>query len=204
MRFLLGDAPRPPARGLCPLATPGKGASLLLAGATLLIAACGSSSTPTATPTATFPLVSGSFGPGEPMPSRLTCDGEDSSPALSWSAAPGGTDTFALIVDDPDAPRGRFTHWVLFDLPASARELPAGVPTTEELESGPRQGRNDFGRAGYGGPCPPSGSPHRYVFTLYALDAPLNLEPGASKRQVVEGMEGHILGRARLVGTYER
>jgi Raf kinase inhibitor-like YbhB/YbcL family protein len=151
-----------------------------------------------------FSLSSEAFSAGETIPSRYTCDGEDTSPVLSWGDVPSNTEAFALIVDDPDAPGGVFTHWVLFNLPASAQGLPGGVPKTERLESGALQGRNGFGRIGYGGPCPPPGKPHRYRFSLYALDAPLDLEPGVTKQQVLNRMQGHILGETQLVGTYQR
>lgn len=179
----------------------------------LMVVACGPSpqATPTAAPTPTreeesvaFALSSKAFRPDGAIPSRHSCDGEDVSPALSWSEAPEGTQAFALIMDDPDAPAGVFTHWVLFNLPADACELPEGVAKTERLESGALQGRNDFGAIGYGGPCPPPGMPHRYRFVLYALDSPLDLGPEATKGQVLDRMQGHILGEARLVGAYQR
>ena len=151
-----------------------------------------------------FSLTSMAFGPDEVIPSRHTCDGEDVSPALSWSEAPQRTSAFALIVDDPDAPREVFTHWVLFNLPANTQGLFEGVPKTERLENGALQGRNDFRKTGYGGPCPPPGKPHHYRFFLYALDAPLDLKPGATKKQVLDAMQGHILGEVQLVGTYQR
>ncbi|MFQ5861329.1 MAG: YbhB/YbcL family Raf kinase inhibitor-like protein [Dehalococcoidia bacterium] len=151
-----------------------------------------------------FSLWSEAFDVGKAIPRRYTCDGEDTSPALSWSEAPEGTRAFALIVDDPDAPVGVFTHWVLFNLPTSTQGLPEGVSKMERLDSGALQGRNDFGRVGYGGPCPPPGHTHRYRFGLYALDAPLDLEPGATKQQVLDAMRGHVLGDAQLVGTYRR
>lgn len=151
-----------------------------------------------------FSLSSTAFDAGQAIPRRYTCDGEDTAPSLSWSEAPQGTQAFALIMDDPDAPRGMFTHWVLFNLPSTAQGLPEGVPKRERLENGALQGRNDFGGIGYGGPCPPPGRPHRYRFFLYALDTPLNLRPGASKKQVLDWIQGHILAEAQLVGTYQR
>lgn len=128
--------------------------------------------------------------------------GANVSPALKWSAAPGGTRSFALIVTDPDAPGGTFTHWLLWNLPASTRSLPESVPAEAELASGARQGRNGFGDLGYGGPCPPGGSTHRYVFELYALDAPLSLAAGATKPELLHAMQGHIVASGRLVGRY--
>ena len=107
-------------------------------------------------------------------------------------------------MDDPDAPGGVFTHWVIFNISSDSRELPEAVPTQAQLPSGALQGKNDFGRIGYGGPCPPSGRPHRYLFTLYALDQPLGLKAGASKKQVLDDMRGHILAQGQLTGTYQR
>ncbi len=148
-----------------------------------------------------FSLTSQAFGPGEAIPSQYTCDGEDISPPLAWSGAPQGVVTFTLIVDDLDA--GGFSHWVIFNVRGDATGLPEGVGV-DRPRDGALQGRNDFGRFGYGGPCPPSDGPHRYRFSLYALDAPLELEAGASKDQVLEAIEGRILGQAQLVGTYAR
>lgn len=114
-------------------------------------------------------VTSTAFSPGETIPKKFTCDGPDVSPQLAWNETPVGTESFALIADDPDAPGGTWVHWVLYDLPASVRMLPEGVAKQEQLPSGARQGRNDFGKIGYGGPCPPPGKPHRYFFKPYAL-----------------------------------
>ncbi len=149
-------------------------------------------------------LTSTAFSPGEMIPKKFTCDGPDVSPQLAWNDPPLGTQSFALIADDPDAPVGTWVHWVLYDLPASARELAEGVAKQEQLPSGARQGRNDFGKIGYGGPCPPPGKPHRYFFKLYALDAKLNLKAGATKAEVERAMKSHSLGQAELVGRYGR
>jgi Raf kinase inhibitor-like YbhB/YbcL family protein len=126
------------------------------------------------------------------------------SPALSWNTPPEATQSFALILDDPDAPGGTWVHWVLYDLPATERELPTSVPPEGKLPSGARQGRNDFGRTGYGGPCPPPGPGHRYYFRLYALDNKLGLRPGSTRAQVDRSMRGHILAHAELMGGYRR
>lgn len=150
-----------------------------------------------------FTLNSGSFNNGAVIPRDFTCDGSDASPALSWTGAPAGTKSFALIVDDPDAPGGIFTHWVIYDIPGNAATLPQGVLKTEDA-SGARQGRNSFGKIGYGGPCPPPGKPHRYFFRLYALSKPLSLKAGASKQDVERAMQGSVLGTAELMGTYGR
>ncbi len=135
--------------------------------------------------------------------SKYTCDGEDVSPPLSWSEAPNGTKTYVLIMDDPDAPVGVFTHWVIFNIPASENNLSENVPKTDKITNGALQGKNDFGRKGYGGPCPPSGR-HRYQFHLYASDTLLNLTPGSSKKNVLKALEGHILAKAELTGLYSR
>ncbi len=153
-----------------------------------------------------FSLRSESFGSNEAIPPRYTGDGENVSPALSWSEVPENTAAFALIMDDPDAPAPWqfFTHWVLINIPADVRELPEGVPGTETLESGAVHGATGSGRVGYFGPSPPPGNPHGYRFILYALDGPLALGPGVTKEQALEAMSGHILGEAQLVGTYGR
>lgn len=149
-------------------------------------------------------LSSAAFEAGGEIPAKYTCKGENTSPPLSWSQAPAGASSFALIMDDPDAPRGVFTHWVLFNLPPDTRELAEGVPREGELASGALQGNNGTGRTGYLGPCPPSGPAHHYRFTLYALDKTLDLAAGASKEQVLNAMQGHILAQGELVGTYQR
>jgi len=144
------------------------------------------------------------FQEGGKIPTKYTCDGQDVSPALSWGEPPADTRSFVLIVDDPDAPGGVFTHWVLLNLPAGSRELPEAVPAKAQLPNGSVQGKNDFGKIGYGGPCPPSGRPHRYRFTLYALDKALDLKAGASKTKVIGAMQGHILAQGQLTGMYQR
>ncbi len=148
-------------------------------------------------------VLSAAFEEGRMIPAKHTCDEEDISPPLAWESIPEGTKTLALICDDPDAPMGTWVHWVLFNLPADINELPENIPPEKELESGAKQGTNDFGRIGYGGPCPPGGT-HRYYFKLYALDAVLDLEPGAKKQQLLEAMEGHILAEGQLMGKYSR
>ncbi len=143
------------------------------------------------------------FEPGGKIPGKYTCDGLDVSPPLAWTSVPEGTKTFALICDDPDAPMGTWVHWVLFNLPADIQELPENIPPERELESGAKQGMNDFRKIGYGGPCPPGGT-HRYYFKIYALDTELDLEVGATKRELLKAMEGHILAEGQLMGRYER
>ena len=149
-------------------------------------------------------LLSTTFANGQPIPRDCTCDGENRSPHLAWSEIPVDTRSFALVCDDPDAPRGTWVHWVLFNLPADAVELAPGVPRTPELPSGARQGLNDSGNIGYDGPCPPPGTPHRYFFRLYALDSALNLTPGVKRSDLDEAMVNHILADTVLMGTYLR
>ena len=158
----------------------------------------------TSTMLASIQITSPAFSAGNTIPKKFTCDGPDLSPQLAWDPPPARTQCFALIVDDPDAPVGTWVHWVIFDLPADSRELPEGVAKQEQLASGARQGRNDFGKIGYGGPCPPPGKPHRYFFKLYALHAKLGLKAGATKADVERAMKGHILAQAELMGTYGR
>jgi Raf kinase inhibitor-like YbhB/YbcL family protein len=149
-------------------------------------------------------LQSSAVRQAQPIPVVHTCDGEDRSPDLAWSESPATTRSFALVMDDPDAPRGVWVHWVLFNLPADAVELAAGVPRSPELPSGARQGVNDSGDVGYTGPCPPRGRPHRYFIRLYALDCALNLPPGINRSDLDGSMAGHILDEVTLMGTYQR
>lgn len=151
-----------------------------------------------------FQISSTGFPPGEAIPKRFTCDGPDASPPLNWNDAPPKTQSFALLVLDPDAPAKVWVHWVLYDLPADAKELPEEVAKQEQLPNGARQGVNDFGKIGYSGPCPPPGKPHRYFFEFYALDSKLNLKAGANKGQVERAMKGHILAQVELIGKYGR
>ncbi|MBZ5534831.1 MAG: YbhB/YbcL family Raf kinase inhibitor-like protein [Acidobacteriia bacterium] len=152
----------------------------------------------------TLKISSSAFKEGQTIPVRHTCDGEDISPPLNWDPVPEGVKSLALITDDPDAPVGTWVHWVLFNLPSSVMELSEKVPAEEAFPNGARQGLNDFGRIGYGGPCPPRGSAHRYFFKLYALDTGLSLKPRATKKDLIEAMAGHILGEGQLMGIYKR
>ena len=149
-----------------------------------------------------FSLSSNAFQNGGDIPNKYTCDGADVSPELSWNNVPNATQSLALIAEDPDAPAGTWTHWVLYDLPPDTPGLEENVPKVDQLPNGARQGRNDFKRIGYGGPCPPPGKPHRYFFRLYALDRKLGLKPGATKDEVQAATKGHILGEAELKGKF--
>lgn len=143
------------------------------------------------------------FANNSTIPRKYTCDGDDLSPPLSWEGQPEGTVSYVLIVDDPDAPAGVFTHWVLYNVPGNLTSLPEGIPRGKETAYG-YQGRNDFGDYGYGGPCPPKGRPHRYFFKLYALNTTLDLPPGARKSDVERAMKNHVIGETQLVGLYGR
>ena len=150
----------------------------------------------------TMKITSTAFVEGESIPVKYTCDGEDVSPPLRISGIPEGTRSLALIADDPDAPRGTWVHWVVHGIPPETTDLPedyaAGLP------GGAGHGSNDFRDRGYGGPCPPGGSAHRYFFKVYALDKKVGLKPAAAKADLLREMEGGILGRGQLMGTYQR
>lgn len=148
-------------------------------------------------------IASSAFPNNGAIPRKYTCDGDDVSPPLEWSDTPDRTKTVALICDDPDAPKHDFVHWVLFNVPSDTGALPEQLPRRAELADGTRQGTNDFGKVGYGGPCPPSGT-HHYRFTLYAVDTELNLSPSASKDAVLSALQGHVLESAQLTATYQR
>lgn len=149
-------------------------------------------------------LESTAFAEGQMIPVQFTGQGQDISPPLRWSGVPTEARSLALIADDPDAPMGTWVHWVLYDLPPSIAELPQALAKTQYLPNGAKQGLNDFRSLGYGGPMPPPGKAHRYVFKLYALDTELGLAPGATKHEVEAAMQGHILAEGRLTGRYQR
>jgi Raf kinase inhibitor-like YbhB/YbcL family protein len=149
-----------------------------------------------------FELTSTAFPAGEAIPVRHTGEGEDLSPPLQWMNPPEGTKTFAIIVDDPDAPDKVFVHWLIYNLPGISRELSEGVPREPSLPNGTRQGRNDFGEIRYSGPAPPPGNPHHYFFRIYALNSGVNLPPGTSKEELLVSMHNHILAQTELIGTY--
>ncbi len=148
-------------------------------------------------------ISSAAFASGQSIPSKYSCVGREVSPPLTWSGAPANTKSFALIVDDPDAPGGTWVHWVMYNIPAATNSLPEAVQAGGQLSDGSLQGKNSYGNLGYNGPCPPSGT-HRYFFKLYALDAMLSLSSGASKQQLLSAMQGHILAQGELMGTFSK
>lgn len=151
-----------------------------------------------------FAISSSGFSNGGSIPKKFTCEGPDVSPALTWTDPPATTKTFALLVDDPDAPVGNWNHWATWNLPAALRSLPEGVRKDARLSDGTEQGTNDFRKTGYNGPCPPAGKPHRYYFKLFALDSQLDLKPGSGKKELETLMKGHVLAQAEWMGTYGR
>ncbi|WP_424357689.1 YbhB/YbcL family Raf kinase inhibitor-like protein [Methanocella sp. MCL-LM] len=148
-------------------------------------------------------VTSPAFKDGETIPAKYTADGDDMSPPLSWSAAENVSE-YVLICDDPDAPGGIFTHWIIYNIPSGFTSLPAGVRQEEELDNGAIQTKNSMGNIGYNGPSPPPGKPHRYIFKLYALDAKLNLTPGMTKNQLLTAMKEHVIAEGSLTGIYGR
>ena len=176
--------------------------------ASAVAAGCGGGSlagtpVPVASPVE-FEVKSDAFAPGGAIPAVHTCDGESTSPELNWPEPPPRALSFAVIMDDPDAPGGAFTHWVLYNLLNWTRDVPEALEKVKQPASGGFQGVNDFGDIGYGGPCPPPGESHRYRFTVYAVARLINLQAGASKEELLSAMAGRIVGQAELVGTYAR
>ena len=149
-------------------------------------------------------LSSTAFKEGRAIPDEHAFEDRDISPDLQWSGVPSAAKSLVLICDDPDAPKGTWVHWVLYDLTPSMNALPADLPKSPLLDLGAKQGLNDYKRYGYGGPCPPPGKPHRYFFKLYALDVRLELSPGLTKADLVKIMDGHIMAEGQLMGTYQR
>jgi Raf kinase inhibitor-like YbhB/YbcL family protein len=147
-----------------------------------------------------FTLSSSAFANGGKIPGKYTCEGQNAVPPLAWRGVPEGTACFTLLVDDPDAPGGTFTHWVLFNIPRDTDHLDEGA----FRPSGSVPGKTSFGKSVWGGPCPPPGPAHHYNFALYALDKTLDLKEGASKQQVLAAMQGHVLGETRLTGLFQR
>jgi Raf kinase inhibitor-like YbhB/YbcL family protein len=176
--------------------------AILFAG--LLSSSCSNQAEPGSANTPKIQLTSAAFAEGQPIPDKYTGQGEDLSPPLQWSGAPAGAQSFALICEDPDAPLGAFTHWVVYNMPPATAALSENVPKTETLPDGTRQGKNGFGNIGYNGPAPPPGKTHHYYFRLYALDTVLNLDSGTTKNDVVSAMKGHVLAEGEAMGTYLR
>ncbi len=176
----------------------------------LILAACAGKPEQPVAPAGATPssltLTSPAFAQGEAIPGKYTCQGDDSSPALQWTAPPPGTKSLALIVEDPDAPMGTWVHWIVYNIPPDAVELAEGASKANAAQfSLPKealQGRTSFGRSDYGGPCPPSGS-HRYFFRLYALDIAL-IRPGLDKAALLDAMKEHVLATGELMGTYKQ
>jgi len=175
----------------------------------LSLAAAGCSKGPQPQPTARqspdqkseIKVTSVAFQQGQPIPRQYTCAGVNVSPPLEWSGVPKTAKTIAIVADDPDAPGGTWVHWVLYNVPADNIGFVENVPVSETLKAGGFQGKNDFGKVGYGGPCPPSGT-HRYFFKLYAVDAELPLKAGATRAELEQAMQGHVVAQAQLMGTY--
>jgi Raf kinase inhibitor-like YbhB/YbcL family protein len=149
-------------------------------------------------------VTSSAFEPGQPIPAKYSCQGDDISPPLKWDGAPANAKSFALICDDPDAPGGTWVHWVIYNVPASAHALAENTPKSDTLPNNAAQGRNSFGNIGYGGPCPPGGKAHRYFFKVYALDTTLEMQGHSGKEELLAAMRGHILAQGQLMGTYKR
>ena len=147
-----------------------------------------------------FHIATTAFPPEGKIPGKYTCDGQDVSPELSWAGAPQGTKSFALIVDDPDAPAGTWNHWLIWNIPASQHELNEGASRNHAIT----EGQNDFHKTRYNGPCPPPGKPHRYYFKLFALDTELTLPTGSARKQLDNAMRGHVLAQSELMGRYGR
>ncbi|HYJ91906.1 MAG TPA: YbhB/YbcL family Raf kinase inhibitor-like protein [Pyrinomonadaceae bacterium] len=150
-------------------------------------------------------ITSTAFKEGDDIPTQFTCDGQNISPPLTWSGVPQETQTLALLMNDPDAPNGTFTHWVMYNVPRDLDSLPDSVANNETLDNGARQAKNSFGNIGYGGPCPPPGhGSHRYFFHVYALDTELSLNSGATADDFLNAIDGHIIAEGQLMGRYER
>ena len=149
-------------------------------------------------------IKSTAFKNNEFIPARYTCQGQDASPKIIWDGVPENAVSLALIMDDPDAPGKTFSHWVIFNIPVKKGSLPEAVSVMPELPDGTRQGINDFGRFGYGGPCPPPGKPHHYNFSLHALDNRIELPVGTTRSNILDAIKGHIVAQAQLTGIYQR
>lgn len=177
--------------------------ALVILGAAYAFKAGGQSDMAGSAPVAPLALTSGSFKDGDTMPQKLTCDGLNISPDLQWPSAPSDTKSFAIVMDDPDAPLG-FTHWIAYNIPPDTRDVAEGASTHNKRFDHAAEGVNSFGDIGYGGPCPPSGPPHHYVFHVYALDVNPALPPGQARDQLAAAVRGHVLAEGRITGLYGR
>jgi Raf kinase inhibitor-like YbhB/YbcL family protein len=148
-------------------------------------------------------VTSDAFADGQPIPDKYTCHGDDVSPPLQWNGAPSQTKSFAITCEDPDAPGGTFTHWMVWSIFCTTTNFPENIGKNDSLPNGSQQGKNSFGNIGYNGPCPPGGSAHHYIFKVYALDASVLLEGGASKEDLLKAINGHVLAEGELTGTYQ-
>lgn len=178
---------------------------LFLALPIVLLCSCQGSRTPSSVTSGAkkMDVTSTAFKEGGDIPRQYTCDGDDISPPLAWTGTPSDTKSLVVIADDPDAPSGTWVHWVVYHLPPTVQSLAEKTPPDQILANGARQGTNDFGKIGYGGPCPPSGT-HRYFFKVYALNTTLDLPPGRKKADVEKAMQGHVLTDGQLMGRYSR
>lgn len=149
-------------------------------------------------------VTSSSFRNGEFIPRKHTCDGRDKSPALRWDPIPKGTQSFVIIADDPDAPNGTWTHWILYDMPPTINFIPKGFPPIKKLANAEKHGLNDFAKLGYAGPCPPLGEEHRYYFRVYAVDKMFGFDASKSREEIDQAIEGHVLAKGELMGRYKR
>lgn len=170
----------------------------------VLSSGCMAEQRPLEKPGAVIELYSDAFRNGGEIPPVYTCKGQNISPRITWSNIPEGTRSFALIVEDPDAPGGIFTHWVIYNIPSEKRALSPSIPPQPSFEDGTRQGTNDYRKIGYAGPCCPPGRPHRYYFRMYALDTTLPTTEYLDRSGLLKRMEGHILGRGELMGLFQR
>ncbi len=175
---------------------------VLLAG--LWLSSCSNRAEPETSNAATMQITSPAFTNGQPIPDKYTGQADDISPRLEWTGAPLNTKSFALICEDPDAPMGAFTHWVIYNVPGTATVLSQNIAKTGTLPDGSKQGKNSFGNVGYNGPMPPPGSTHRYFFRLYALDMVLKPDAGADNVRLLKAMKDHIVAKGELMGTYQR
>lgn len=177
---------------------------VLIPGIMLSSACISDTSRPSDKSGGTINLSSDAFRNGGELPPVYTCKGQDISPRLTWEGVPAGTKSVTLVMDDPDAPGGTFSHWILYNLPPETRVLPAAIPANQSLPDGSRQGINDFRRTGYSGPCPPPGKSHRYYFRLFALDIILPQTGSLTRETLLKSIEGHVIAKGEIMGFFKR